>query len=73
MAARPCGAVGADGAKGDLVTRHVVASGQVGWKHGDGEDVVGQLNTDGSRKVSDEGTLGAVYRLPRKGAKPEGG
>ena len=48
VVACPCGAVGTDGAKGDLVTRPVIASGQVGWEHGDGDGVVGQLNAEGA-------------------------
>ncbi len=73
VAACPCGAVGTDGAKGDLVTRPVIASGQVGWKHGDGDGAVGQLNAEGSRTISDEGALGAVCGLLGKGAEPERG
>ena len=48
MAACPYGAVGTDGAKGDLVARPVIASGQVGWKHWDGDGDVGQLNAEGA-------------------------
>ena len=48
VGACPYGAVGADGAKGDLVTSPVIACGQVGWEHWDGDGVVGQLDPEGA-------------------------
>ena len=48
VGACPDGAVGADGAEGNLVTRPEIACGQVGWEHWDGDGAVGQLDTEGA-------------------------
>ena len=64
VSACPDGAVGADGAEGDLVTSPVITCGKISWEHWDGDGDVGQLDPEGACSVRDKGTLRAVCRLP---------